>query len=190
MTLGRFDAGWTGVLFSGLLYLLSFPPYEMPLPTWLVPGLLLVSSRNVSWRKAWAGGAILAVIFCAAAAVPLDASVAFGRMMTTTTTFALLMLGYSWGSRIISARSRPVLAAWLWVVAEVIRDQLLAATSSQIAGHPQLLNTWSLNGAAELGGAHALSFMIVLVSVGLAELLAEAGHRAADSWLRTAAPAG
>lgn len=178
-----------GVLFSGFVYLLSFPPYEMPFLTWVIPGLLLVSSRNVSWRNAWAGGAVLAVIVCAGVAAPRDASGVFG-WLATSATFALLMLVYAWGSRVISARSRPVLAAWSWVFAELIRDQVLAATPWQIAAQPQLLSTWSTNVSTDLGGAHAISFMIVLVSVGLAELLSEAGQRAAGSWARTAATAG
>ncbi len=200
-TLWQLREGWVAVLAAAFLYALACPPYEISLVAWLVPGLLLTGVRGLSKRAAFARGVVFALVFgYGMTSWAVGASLEYfgfsygvawlfaaGVWLACGFPYALLTVIYAWASEALSARSRPVLAAWLWVGAELLRTELFSGMPWELLGHTQFRNTWVIQ-VADLGGVYAVSFVMVLVSVGVAELLSEGVRSRVFDWRRLAMP--
>ena len=176
--------GWAAVLAAALLYALACPPCELSAAAWLVPGLLLAAVRGSFNRAALVRGCVFALAFgCLQTGLTQVASVEhslpdpaagwWAVQPAGAAPYALLVVVYAWASGSVSARVRPVMASWLWVGAEVLRTALFSATST--LGHTQIGSGWMIQ-VADLGGVHAVTFVMVLISVGCAELLIESSR--------------
>ncbi len=172
--------GWPAVLFAALLYSVGLPRCDTSILALIVPGVLLTSVRGLSKRAALARGAVFALV--SGCVITAGWSFAFVEdtpwivaaavCLACVLPYALLTLLYSWWSEAFSARSRPVLAAWLWVGTEVFRGGLFSELPWHLLGESHLHDPW-LTQIADLGGVYAASFAIVLISVGVAELFCE-----------------
>ncbi len=177
----QWAGGWPAVLFAALLYSAGLPRYGTSILALLVPGVLLTSVRGLSKRAALAHGAVFALV--AGCVISGGWSFAFVEEPPWTVTvavclacvlpYALMTLLYSWWADAFSARSRPVLAAWLWVGAELFRSGLFSELPWHLLGETRFHDPW-LAQIADLGGVYAASFAVALISVGVAELFCEA----------------
>ncbi len=178
---------WAAVLAAALLYGLACAPYELSLAAWLVPGLLLTAVRGLSKRAAFVRGCFFALLFgCVQMSSARVASLEqfssshgawwwCANGTASALPYVLLAVLYASAFGTVSARVRPVLAAWLWVGAELLRSEMFVGLPLATLGHTQVGSGW-MTQAADLGGTYAVTFVMVLISVGCAELFIEGGR--------------
>jgi len=78
----------------------------------------------------------------------------------------LMTMGYAFASRRVSRADLPIVGTFLWLGSEWIRAQFLGW---ELLGHTQFRELWLIQ-IADLGGVFAVSFVVVLVSLSVAEL--------------------
>ncbi len=177
----------TTAIGAAFAYTIACPPHRSAWAAWLIPGLLLVPCRGlVPWRAVlaslvftvlmgigvtgWAFHASLeyfAFSRVAAAAFVLGVWLIYGGI-----PFALLLGAYArWGSR-LSGPARALAAAWAWVAMEFLRSTIFSGMPWELLSHTQFRALWLIQ-IADLGGAYAVSFVMALTSVTIAELIAD-----------------
>ncbi len=188
-------------LASGLAFGLAFPPARLHALAWITLAPLFVALRSGSARHA----AGLVWLWCLAAAwsvgdwFPRSVADYFGQPMPVAVAmfFAVftVMAGpyYLIGALAYRAFARrfrltlPLLAAAAWVVAELGRGRLFTGTAFFI-GNPWGLLGYSHADVPEFAqiaawtGIYGMSFAIVAVNAGLAELVI--AWRRGDGWQR------
>ena len=181
-------AGLLGVGTAALLYAAATELEGCSFAAWAAPGLLLVSVRRMRPAIAFASGVVFAFLiglgstgWSPSSVVPyfgLSAVVtrvlsAVGLAVHAGLPYGLLALAYARWSVGMPSFARSSLAAWLWVGCELLRTAPSAPASLGLLGHTQL-PYHVLTEIADFGGVYAASFVIALVSVATAELLADA----------------
>ncbi len=196
--LGATAAAFLGAIGGALAYTIACPPYAWAAAGWLIPALVLVPCRGLPpWRAALAG-----VVFAMAMGVGVTgwafhasleyfdfnrasaaAFVALVWLVYGGIPFGLLLAAYArWADRLPAAARAPF-AAWAWVVMEVVRTTFVTGMPWELLGHTQFRVLWLVQ-IADLGGVHAVSFLMALVSVTIGELLRD-GRRSPRTGLAT-----
>lgn len=181
--------GLLGSAMAAVLFALSCPPFEYAAAAWVVPGLLLVSARRLPYRHAFEAGFMFGVLSAGLIGRWLPESLVLGFELTPLAASlvaygaisvgiglpcGLLTLGYAYASRRVSAIDLPLVGTFFWLAAEWLREQYLGWA---LLGHSQFRELWLIQ-IADLGGVFAVSFVIALVSISVAELVAAMTHRA------------
>jgi apolipoprotein N-acyltransferase len=176
-----------GTIAAGLLYTLACPPYEWSSAAWLVPGLLLISTRNLRWHRAALCGPLFVLVFGIgmngwalhatleyfdANRLAAGAFVGAMWMVYGGIPYGLLVAGYAASARRLPLAARGLAGAWLWVASEILRASLFTGLPWELLGHTQFQNLLLVQ-IADLGGVYAVSFLIALASVSSAELVGE-----------------
>lgn len=189
-----------GIVGAAALFTVACPPYEWAFAAWVVPGLLLVTTRGlrplaafftgaafgslIGWGvSGWMPGALLDY-FAA------DARWAWGTACAAWLLYVgipngLLTLAYSLAVPRVPAAARAPIGAWLWVASEWLRATMLTGMPWELLGHSQF-GQLQLIQVADLGGVYAVSFVVALISIAVAELVADG---CAGRWLGRAAVA-
>lgn len=161
---------------SGVLFLLSFPPYALGFLSWIALVPLIMACSGVSLRRAarlgWLAGAIFFV-----------GSLYWLRHVTWAGYLALSFycaLYFIFPALLIAARpggwgtlNRAANIAWMlalavvWAASEYLRASLLTGFPWNLLGVSQFDQT-SLIQITEFGGVYLLSALIVFVSGGVA----------------------
>lgn len=192
-----------GALAAAAAYTLASPPRDVAVLAWLAPALLLLPATALrGWRAALPGLLFGSAIAFGITRWAVHASLAyFGMNAVAASAFATLvwvvygglpyaLLTLLWSGlapRTVPAL-RPVLAAWLWVLVEMLRTRAPLALPWGLLSHTQWQTT-TLIQIADLGGAYAVTFVVVLLSVALGDVLrdlARSGHGARRCALRAA----
>jgi len=171
----------TGSLAASLAFALACPPFGYSTAAWLVPGILLVTARRLSIRKAFEAGLLFGLVSTALVGrwlpqtltsgldlSPLQASLlVYATMLVTVGIPAGVMCaGYAWASRRVEPRDLPIIGATFWLCAEWIACW---GWGGPTLGHTQFRELWLIQ-VADLGGAFAVSFVVALVSISVAEV--------------------
>lgn len=173
---------WGAALFSGLLLVLSYPPFDLGWLAWvaLIPWL-------VALRDARPGAAFL--LSYAAGLVFFGGTlwwVAHVTLAGTILLVAYLALYFgAWG--LLARRAIPHVLAAGWVVLEYLRGILLTGFGWNLLAHSQ----WGwipLIQVADLTGAYGVSFLVVMVNACLHKALQ--GQAARDKGRSLALAAG
>jgi apolipoprotein N-acyltransferase len=179
-------------LLASALYVLACPPFGVAECAWLVPGLLFLPSERSTLRRAALRGALFGVGIGAgithwaysASVHYFGLSVGQGLafvfavwLLFSGVPFAVMLAAYAGLATRLDRALRPVLAAWLWVCAELLRTTLLTGMPWELLGDSQH-ERLALIQIADLVGVHGVSFLVVLVGVAGAAALA-AGYDAA-----------
>jgi apolipoprotein N-acyltransferase len=183
------------------LYTLACPPYAVAAAGWLVPGLLVVPCRGLSARAAAAAGVVFALGMgvgvtgwayaaslayfdfdrLAAAAFVIAVWLLYGGI-----PFGLMLAAYARAAAGLPPGARAAFAAAAWAVMEWLRTTLFTGMPWELLGHTQFRRLWLVQ-IADLGGVFAVSFVMVLASVAVGELL-RVREPAPRRWLRRLAP--
>ncbi len=170
-----------GVLVAALAFALASPPFGYTAAAWLVPGILLVTARRLSIRKAFEAGLLFGLVSTTLVGrwLPqtltsgLDLSPLQGSLLVYATMLVTLGIpagvmsaGYAWASRRVEPRDLPIIGATFWLCAEWIACW---AWGGPTLGHSQFRALWLIQ-IADLGGAFAVSFVVALVSISVAEV--------------------
>lgn len=181
--------GLLGSVIAAILFVLSCPPFEHAAAAWLVPGILLVSVRRLPYRHAFEAGFLFGVLSAGLIGRWLPDSLVLGFELTPFLASliayggisigigipcGLLTLGYAYASRRVSAVDLPIVGTFFWIAAEWLRDQYLGWA---MLGHSQFRELWLIQ-VADLGGVFAVSFVMALVSISVAELISATANRA------------
>jgi apolipoprotein N-acyltransferase len=181
----------TAAAAAGVAYTIACPPYPFAIAAWLVPGLVLVPCRGLSARRAALAGLMLALVMgygvCGwafhasldyfdsdrtwAAAFVLLVWLLYGGIQ-----FGLACAAYARLAPRLSPIARAPFAAWLWAAIEWLRATLFTGMPWELIGHTQY-RALGLVQIADLGGVYAVSFVVALGSVAVAELVRD-GWRA------------
>lgn len=181
--------GLAGSVSAAVLFALACPPYGYSLGAWLVPGILLVSARRLPYHRAFESGVLFGVLAGGLVTRWLPEALEVGFQMSpiaaslTAYTAILiavglpcgfLTLGYSYASRRVSRFDLPLVGTFFWVMSEWVRSQLLGW---ELLGHTQFRELWLIQ-IADLGGVFAVSFIVALISIAVAEMLGGLASRA------------
>jgi apolipoprotein N-acyltransferase len=187
---------------AALAYTVACPPYTASWAAWIVPGLLLVPSRGLApWRAALAGVVFALLMGAGVTGWALHASLEyfdFERWIAALFVvavwlvyggipFGLLVAGYARWSPRVPVAARAPLAAWGWAAMELLRSAVFGGMPWELLGHTQYRALWLIQ-IADLGGVPAVSFVIALVSVALAELMVDGRRLAPADVTRRLAP--
>jgi len=169
---------------SGLLLPLCFPKFDLGLLAWivLIPLHLALdgTSKWLAFRLGWLSGTIgftgiMAWVVTAMntyGKVPL--SISYGIMLLLTIYLGLFVALYSAGFvwfRSLVPRYGLFAAPCLWVTLELARTYLFSGLPWSLLGYSQYRQLDVIQIADHLG-VYGVSFLIVLVNVALAELIA------------------
>lgn len=173
-----------------MLYALASPPWDLWALAWLVPPLLLLPAASLPPRRA----AVLGLVFglsIAAFITPwaFQASLRYFEFHRVTAAafvgavwlvysgipYALLVGTYSLAARRCSDALHPILAAWAWVVVEVLRSTPVLGMPWGLLSHTQW-GARDLIQIADLGGAYAVTFLVVFVSMSVGIALRPPAH--------------
>ncbi len=168
-------------------YTIACPPHQSAWAAWLIPGLLLVPCRGLTpWRAVWVSLVFTLLMGIGVTGWAFHASLeyfAFSRVAAAAFVvgvwlvyggipFALLLGGYArWGAR-LALPARAIAAAWAWVAMELLRSTIFSGMPWELLSHTQFRALWLVQ-IADLGGAYAVSFVMALTSVTIAELIAD-----------------
>jgi apolipoprotein N-acyltransferase len=181
-------AGVIGTVSAAILFAIACPPYQLAWVAWAVPGLLLVSTRKFSPRAAFMAGVAFALLIGVsvgnwlpgAAGAGLGLSEHSARplvyaylLLNPGVPCGLLLAAYAYASRRIATADLPICGAFLWIASEWLRSYSLGWT---LLGHTQFRETWLIQ-VADIGGVYAVSFVLALVSIALAEIIANRAWR-------------
>lgn len=182
------------VLLSAGLYTLACPPYEWSVAAWAVPGLLLTGTSSLRRRWALLAGLVFALVMSIGVAPWVaHATLAyfnFNRLLAGGFALAVyvvyggipyasLTCAYALTARRVPPTARVLLAACLWASSELLRTNIFTGLPWELLGHSQFRNLLLIQ-LADLGGVYAVSFVMALVSVAVAELVVD--------WARSAQP--
>mgnify|MGYP002623885401 CR=1 FL=1 len=174
--------------FAGALFSLSAPPEDWSLLAWFVPGVLLVAARHSGFAAAYAAGTIYAVVIGSwvTSWAPQAALQYFSYDLLQARLFilavhivnpgimcGLMVAAYARLRASVPPAARAPLAALLWVCCEWMRVWSLGW---MLLAHTQYRHLYLIQ-ASELGGAYLVSFVMVTVSVAVAEMLASRDDR-------------
>lgn len=170
---------------AGALLALSLPPFDLPLLAWtgLVP--LLAGLRGRTLRQGFRLGGVAGIIlFCGTlywVAHPLQVH---GRLpLPAASLVTLLLCAYCalypalFGAGAVLLRERrlplfPVAAAALWTGLELVRTHLLTGFPWSLLGYSQH-SVLPVIQIADLTGVYGVSYLVVLVNIAIAELIAD-----------------
>jgi apolipoprotein N-acyltransferase len=186
VTLGPTTRAVAAAIVAAAAYTAACPPYHVPQAAWLVPALLLVPCRGLRPSRAvlaalvftllmgfgvcgWAYHASLA--YFAFSRVAAGAFVLCVWLVYGGIPFALLLGCWARFADRIPLAARAPVAAWGWVVMEVLRSTIATGMPWELLSHTQYRALWLVQ-IADLGGAYAVSFVVALVSIALGELVA------------------
>ena len=167
---------------SGLLLTASFPSLSYSFLAWfaLVPLLLALRGQTV-FTGLWLGGICGLVFFCGTVSWVTHALHVYGQVplppaaLITLLLCAILSLFLSlFGGAVVHIwENRPrylfLAAPALWVTLEYARTHLFSGFPWALLGYSQY-RTLPVIQIADLTGVYGISFLIVLVNAGLAEL--------------------
>jgi apolipoprotein N-acyltransferase len=162
---------------AGLFFSLATPPFEWSWLAWLVPGLLLVSVATARPLHAYLCGTAYAVVI-ASATTSWAAAAALQDFDSTWIAARLFILGvhvinpgvpcglmlaaYVLLRPRLSPAARAPVGATLWMASEFLRNwsagwEMLGQTQGQLAG---------------VGAVYAMSFVMAMMSIAVAEMIA------------------
>ena len=170
----------TGAVAAALLFALASPPFGYSAAAWLVPGLLLVSVRGLPLREAFAAGVVFGAGACALvggrtsvangvvlggfdAAPPLVGGLLV--MLAFAASTGLATAAYSHATRRVRLYDLPIAGTFFWLAAEWLHAQIFGW---QLLGHTQYRELWLIQ-IADIGGVHAVSFVIAFASIAFIE---------------------
>lgn len=173
--------GLLGATTAAVLYTLASPPWDLSLLAWPAPALLLLPTCRLPLGRAAVAGFVFG--FGIAAGITgwaFEASlryfefqpalagpfVALVWALWSGVPYALLTTGYAMLVPRTPAAAHPLIAAWLWVVVELARSIPVVGMPWGLLAHTQW-KTLALIQIADLGGAYAVTFVIVFVSVSV-----------------------
>jgi apolipoprotein N-acyltransferase len=166
-------------------YTLANAPYGLWPFAWIAPGLLLVCVRRLRPGAALARGVLFGVLigygitgWAPYATLEYFAfNRAFAWLFSTAVwlvysgvPLGLLALLYAVLAPNLPRFARGPFGGWLWVGGDLLRTTLLTGMPWGLLGHTQSANLPVVQ-IAELGGVYAVSFIVALVSVSVAETL-------------------
>lgn len=180
-----------GVPLGAVLFTLASPPYDRAPLGWLSPAVLVWALRGLRPRAAAGAGFVFGMLsgwgitgWVVGAALryfdadPVRAG-AVGLVLWVWcggAGFAAFAWAWArWAERMPWAL-RPLFAAWCWVAMEWVRATAFTGLPWALLAHTQYRHP-ALMQIADLGGAYAVSFVMVAVGVGLAEALAAGSLR-------------
>ena len=199
-------AAWVGILASGLLYGLLFPPFGAAGLSWLalVPLALAWRGGHLGRGAALAASSTFVMTACVITwLVPTlhdhfekswTFSVAFWLLLSATALapyYAPLLAAQAWAARRLPRAFAPFIFAAAWVAAEWLRTQLGFRSPWMRLGDAQV-EAIRLRQVADLFGVCGLSFLIALGNGVIAEAIATAAARWRDDrmdWRPVAASA-
>ncbi|MCW5890110.1 MAG: apolipoprotein N-acyltransferase [bacterium] len=181
-----------GVPCAAGLYVLASPPHAWAGLGWLAPGLLVWSLRGLRPRAAAGAGFVFGMLAAwgitgwvvGAAqryfdAEPLRAGAVGLGLWLWCGGLGFAVFAGAWAR--VEARTplaaRGLVAAWLWVAIEWVRATALSGLPWALLAHTQFRHPEVLR-IADLGGAYAVSFVMVAASVAVAEATAAPRRRA------------
>jgi apolipoprotein N-acyltransferase len=190
---------------AAVAYTIACPPYGWSVIAWLIPALLLVPSVRLGPACAALCGVAFSLLMGAgvmgwAVHASLEyfdlnqtRSAAFAVLVWLTyggIPFGVLLALYAWAAPRVPCAARAPLAAWMWTGMEMLRTHLFTGMPWELLGHTQFRQLWLVQ-IADLGGVYAVSFVMTLVSVAVAELAvdARAGGLRVSVGVRRLAPA-
>ncbi len=170
-----------GSVGAAVLFALACPPFGFSAAAWAVPGVLLVTARRLTNRQAFEAGFLFGILSAALIARWLPESIAIGLQVSPLAASllvygvvsvvvgipcGLMTMGYAFASRRVSRADLPIVGTFFWLSAEWFRAQFLGW---ELLGHTQFRELWLIQ-IADLGGVFAVSFVLILVSLSVAEL--------------------
>ena len=173
------------VVLSAGLYTLAFAPYEWSGAAWAAPGVLLAGTRRLRPRWALLAGVVYGLLLgvgvtpwvahatlayfnfnrLLAAAFALAVYVVYGGIPYASLTWA-----YALTANRLGPTARALLAGCLWASSELLRANMFTGLPWTLLGHSQFRNLWVIQ-VADLGGVYAVSCVMAVVSVAVAELV-------------------
>lgn len=208
----RLDVAIAATIFSGVVYALAFPPLRLSPLAWvaLVPFMLVLRHARrprrlglgVLWTltSGWSVGTWMPT----AVATYFDQPLATGLALFLIVTLGMAAPYYTafalaYGPLARRGAAAPLLAGAAWAAAELARGRLLNGALTYVgnspwatlgysqASHPAVLQI------AALTGVYGVSFLVVAVNAGLAEVIEHArarGRIAPSAWRGLAAALG
>jgi apolipoprotein N-acyltransferase len=174
-----------GVPAAAGCYVVAEPPHAWAVFGWIMPGLLVWSLRGLRPRAA-AGAGLVCGMLAAWGVTGWVVGAAmryFGDDTLGASALALALwlwcgglpfAAFAWAWTRVGAGAPPALrglvAAWLWVALEWVRATALTGVPWTLLAHSQFRHP-ALIRIADAGGAYAVAFVMVAVSVGVAEAL-------------------
>jgi apolipoprotein N-acyltransferase len=166
---------------TGLLYTLSLPNFNLGPLAWVTLLPLHVAIDGMTRRRAfwigWLAGttAFVGSMFWVITAMTLYGKVpviiSFALMVLLSAYLGLYVALYALGVQVIGGRGAlkaPLCAPFLWVALEWVRTHLFSGLPWSLLGYSQY--TWlPAIQIADITAVYGVSFVIVLVNVGLAE---------------------
>lgn len=174
-----------GVPCAAATYVVAEPPHVWALLGWVVPGLLVWSLRGLRPRAAAGAGFVFGMLaawgvtgWVVGAALRYfgDDTLRAGAVGVVLWLWCggLGFAAFAWAWTRVGVGAplalRGVVAAWLWVAMEWVRATALTGLPWTLLAHSQFRHP-ELIRIADVGGAYAVSFVMVAVSVGVAEAL-------------------
>jgi len=187
-------AAFLGPIGAAILYVGASTSPAWALGAWASPGLLLVSVRGRRPAHAFLWGVLFAfLVACGLAGSDLltvspyfDGNpllpagvVKVCFIVCAGLPYGLLTFAYARLGVGTPSVARSSLAAWMWVATELLRGGLPVPVRWAMLGYTQFENEL-LTEIIGIGGVYAVSFVVVLVSVAGAELIAELSARPLD----------
>ncbi len=170
-------------LLSGILLILSFPNYDLEFLAWiaLVPLLHSIEGKGLfsSFKLGFLTGILsfLGILYWIIVAVHTYGNVPLilsGFILLLLVLYLSLFIGaFTSLTRLIQARSGLQIiffAPFLWVALEYLRSFLLTGFPWANLGYSQYLNLPFIQ-MSDITGAYGLSFVLLLVNVGLFRVL-------------------
>ncbi|MBM4268720.1 MAG: apolipoprotein N-acyltransferase [Deltaproteobacteria bacterium] len=166
---------------AALLYTLASPPLDWSVLAWLAPASLLLPAERLSpWRAALPGFVFGIVIAAGITHWAVSASLRYFELDAITSfafallvwvlysgvPYALLTAAYAAAAKRLPRVLHPFAAAWLWVVVEVLRSVPPVGMPWGLLSHTQWQSSTVIQ-IADLGGAYAVTALVVLVSTAL-----------------------
>lgn len=191
---------------AALAYTLACPPFAWAAVAWVVPALLVVPARRLGPGGAVLSGVVFSLLMGAgvmgwAVHASLDyfdldrtRSAAFAALVWLVyggIPFGVLLGAFAWCAPRVPVPARAALAAWMWTGMEMLRTHLFTGMPWELLGHTQFRQLWLVQ-IADLGGVYAVSFVMTLASVAVAELGVDLAAKRVAGWrdaVRRLAPA-
>ena len=169
---------------SGGLLALAFPTYDVGWLAFIALSPLLLGIRGESPTRAFCWGNLAGVVFyLGSIAWVTNTMTAYGGLSAPVSALVLLALAsylalyvglFCFGASLISGVAWPLdllAPAALWVGLEYLRTYALTGFPWALLGYTQYRNP-SLLPVAAVTGVYGLSFLVILVNIALAQLVA------------------
>jgi apolipoprotein N-acyltransferase len=170
---------------SGFLLAASFPSLDYSFLAWFALVPLLFALRNQTVRTGlWLSGSFGLVFFCCTVYWVTNSVSVYGHvpllpasLVTLLLCVILALFFVPFGGSLVHIRTtHPRLlflaAPALWVTLEYARTHLLSGFPWALLGYSQYRSLPAIQ-IADLLGVYGISFLIVLVNIGIAEVLAD-----------------